>query len=110
MYICVYIYIYIYGSISIIHGPNRPTIPPSDPQEPPRVHMRQQACLLCDAADMSALDTCKIGAKREVARLLVGGVDVDAAATLGSPLIDRWVTLVSIVGQPWVNLRHPGEL
>ena len=58
----MYIGSYTYSSVSLIHGSERSTVPPEVAQvdtsrairTSPRVQMRQQTCLLCDAADMSA--------------------------------------------------------
>ena len=62
MYIFMYAYIYTYGSVSLIHGSNKSTVPLwlnlVDPSwaihRSRRVHMRQQTCLLCDTAGTSA--------------------------------------------------------
>ena len=57
-------YVYVYGSVSLIHGSNKFTSPKSVTHvvpswalhRRPSVHMRHQTCLLCDAAGMSAVE------------------------------------------------------
>ena len=66
----IYKYMYIYGSVSLIHGAKESVTPPivtqGDPSwaihRSPRAHMRQQTCLLCDTADMFAVthQTCRL--------------------------------------------------
>ena len=57
------IYIYVYGSVSLIHGSTNSTVSPRVTHihqawaihKSARLHIRQQTCLLHDTADTSAV-------------------------------------------------------
>ena len=59
----MYTYVYIYSNVSLVCGLTKSTILPRvaylDPSwaihGSPRSHMRQQTCLLCETADISAV-------------------------------------------------------